>query len=45
MTSWRSPFDVREVYRVVFLAWDARRRRIQASAERNGKPETSSGQV
>jgi DNA-binding response OmpR family regulator len=35
------PFDAQEVCRVVFLAWDAWKRRIQASAERNGKPETA----
>ena len=35
------PFDAQEIYRVVFLAWDARRRRVQASAKGNGKPETA----
>ena len=33
------PFDTQEVYRVVFLAWHARKRRVQKSAERKSAPE------
>jgi hypothetical protein len=35
------PFDAQEVYRVVFLAWHAHKRRIHGSAERNPGPETA----
>lgn len=35
------PFDTQEVYRVVFLAWHAKKRRVQGSAERKSAPETA----
>jgi len=35
------PFEAQEVYRVVFLAWHARKRRIQGSAERKSAPESA----
>jgi hypothetical protein len=34
------PFETQEVYRVVFLAWHARKRRAQRSAECKSGPET-----